>query len=104
MPRSLGLERRDRRGGRRRERDEPRRRLEDGVAVRHPAGLLLRRARQQHAVGVDAQLRAAELADLRPLDAAAELEREQLHSVADAEHRDAELEQRRIELRRARRS
>ena len=35
------------------------------------------------------------------LDPAAELERHQLHAVADAEHRDAELEDRRVDLRRA---
>ena len=49
------------------------------------------------------QLGAAELADLGGLDDAAERLREQLHAVTDAEHRDAELEQRRVELRRARR-
>ena len=45
------------------------------------------------------QLRAAELADLGALDAAAEREHERLHAVADAEHRDAELEQLRVEPR-----
>ena len=49
----------------------------------------------------DGQLRAAELADLGALDAAAELERDQLHAVADAQHRDAELEQLGLEPRRA---
>ena len=39
------------------------------------------------------QLGAAELRHLRALDVAAELERHRLHAVADAEHRDAELEQ-----------
>ena len=43
----------------------------------------------------------AELGGARALDAAAELLRHQLHAVADAEHRDAELVDRRIDLRRA---
>ena len=46
------------------------------------------------------QLRAAELPHLGALHVAAELAREQLHAVADAEHRDPELEQRRVESRR----
>ena len=78
---------------RRGERGEARRRREDGVAVRHPAGLLGRQPGQEPAVLVDRQLRAAELADLGALDPAAELEREQLHAVTDAQHRDPELEQ-----------
>ena len=47
------------------------------------------------------QLRAAELPHLGALDAPAELAREELHAVADAQHRDAELEQLGIEARRA---
>ncbi len=47
------------------------------------------------------QLGAPELPDVGALDAAAELARDQLHPVADAQHRDAELEQRRVEVRRA---
>ena len=57
--------------------------------------------RSSRPVLVDGELGAAELADLGALDPAAELEREQLHAVADAQHRDAELEQLGIELRRA---
>ena len=97
------LERGDRRGGRGGELGEARGRALDAVAVRHPAGLLERQAGEQPARLADAQLGAAELADLGVLDDAAERVREQLHAVADAEHRDAELEQRRVELRRARR-
>ena len=52
-------------------------------------------------VSCDRQLRAAELADLGALDAAAELERQQLHPVADAQHRDPELEQLGLQRRRA---
>ncbi len=47
------------------------------------------------------QTRAAELAHLGALDAAAELEHHRLHAVTDAEHRDAELEQLAAQLRRA---
>ncbi len=90
-------------GGRRRggQRSEARRRLEDRVAVRHPAGLLRRGPGEQPAAAADEQLRATELADLGSLDAAAELAGEQLHAVADAEHGNAELEQPRVEPRRA---
>ena len=49
------------------------------------------------------QLRAAELPHLGALDAAAEREHQRLHPVTDAEHGDPELQQRRIELRGARR-
>ena len=47
-----------------------------------------RRARQQPPVLGNRQLRAAELADFGPLDPPAELEREQLHAITDAQHRD----------------
>ena len=89
------------RRGRRGERGEPGRRGEDRVAVRHPAGLLGRQAGQQPPRLADRQLRAAELADLGALDLAAEVEREQLHAVADAQHRDPELEQLPVQPRRA---
>ena len=49
------------------------------------------------------QVRAAELPHLGLLDAAAELVHEQLHPVADAHHRHAELQQAALERRRARR-
>jgi hypothetical protein len=47
------------------------------------------------------ELGLAELGDARPLDAPAELLRHDLHAVADAERRDPELEDARIDLRRA---
>ena len=94
------LEGRDRRRGRRRQRGEARRRRVDGVAVRHPARLLGRRAGQQPPGLADGEVGAAELADLGALHPAAQRKRQQLHAVADAEHRNAELEQRRVELRR----
>ncbi len=49
----------------------------------------------------DRERGAAELADRRALDAAAQLERHRLHPVTDAEHRDPELEQLRTQLGRA---
>ena len=49
----------------------------------------------------DRELGAAELADLRALDLAAQLERDELHAVTDAQHRDVELEQLGIQARRA---
>jgi hypothetical protein len=48
---------------------------------------------------VDCELRAAELTDLGTLDAPTELPGEQLHPVADPQHRNAELEHLGIELR-----
>ena len=102
MPRSTRLERGDRRRRRRGQRGEARRRLEDRVAVRHPAASA--RAAGRPAAGPCSRTvssRAAELADLGALDLAAERQREQLHAVTDAQHRDAELEQLRVELRRA---
>ena len=50
---------------------------------------------------VTVSARAAELADLGALDAAAGGQHQRLHAVADAQHRDPELEQRRVEPRRA---
>ena len=96
------LERGDRRAGRRRQRGEARRRRVDGVAVRHPAGLLARAGRRTAA---PARGRSARERPNSPISApstrAAELGRDQLHAVADAEHRDAELEQLAIQPRRA---
>ena len=82
---------------------KPGRRLEHGVAVGHPAGLLARHALQQHARLGDRQIGATELAHLGLLDAPAERVHEQLHPVADAHHRHAELEQAALQGRRARR-
>ena len=76
-------------------------RLEDRVAVRHPARLLGGQPGQQLARLADRELRAPELADLGALDAPAERQRDELHAVTDAQHRDAELEQLRVEPRRA---
>ena len=64
----------------------------------HPRGLLGRQVGEELAL-LDAQLGLAELAGA-PIDAAAELLRHQVHAVTDAEGRDAELEDRRIDVRR----
>jgi hypothetical protein len=95
------LESRHRRLGRRRQRGEPRRRLEHGVAVTHPAGLLDGKPAQQPSGLVHVQPRAAELADRGALHAPAELEDQGLHPVTDPEHGHAELEELHAEARRA---
>ena len=94
------LERRHGRVIRRRDDRRARRWGDHGVAMRHPHGLILGQRREQLSTGC-VQLGAAELRHVGAVDTAAELEREQLRAVADAEGRDAELEERRIEPRRA---
>ena len=69
-------------------------RRDDRVAVAHPDRLLARRGRRR-ARRLGAQLGLAELGDAGAVDAAAEVVRHQLHAVADAERRHAELEERR---------
>ena len=93
----------DGRGARGGQRGEARRRLEDGVAVGHPAGLLAREVREQTTGLFHDQVGASEFADLGLLDAPAELAHEQLHSVADAEHWDTQLQQPALQPRRVRR-
>ena len=95
-----GGDRRARAGG---ERGEALRRLEDGVAVAHPAALLLRQAAEQAAAAVaQDQVGAAELARLGRLDPAAERQHHRLHPVTDAQHRNLEIEQLGRERRRPR--
>ena len=89
------LERGDRRVLRRRDDPRARRRLDDGVAVRHPRGLLRRAASRRARRSLVRMLDLAVLAGAGPVDAAAQVEREQLRAVTDAERRDAELEDRR---------
>ena len=95
------LEGGDRRGGRAGRDARAFRRSRHGIAVAHPAGLLLRQAGEQRAVRLDANLGLAELRDAGPLDRPAELLRHQLHAVADAERRHAELENAGVDARRA---
>ena len=92
------LEGRDRRGRRRRGHARARRRSRDGVAVAHP----YRRSggRPCEVLGLVREICLAELRRAGALDGAAEIARHQLHAVADAERRDAEREDLRVELRR----
>ncbi len=59
------------------------------------------RPAEQHARLGDVQVGAPELAHLGLLDAPAERVHEQLHAVADAHHRHAQLEQAEVQRRRA---
>src|SRR6266540_141796 len=76
------------------------RRLDDRVAVAHPHRLLAGNSLEERAAP-RLQRRLAELGHPGAVDAAAELLSHQLHPVADAERGDAELEQLRIDTRRA---
>ena len=94
------LEGGDRRRRRTRDDTSAARRRCDGVAVRHPDRLLGRRPGEELGLlGVHRRL--AEFRHAGTLDAAAELLRHQLHSVANAERRNAELEDARVDARRA---
>src|SRR5262245_29845312 len=66
----------------------------------HPADLVRRQVHEQLAA-LRCELGLAELGDAGPLDPPAELLRHQLHAVADAERRYPEVEDARIDLRRA---
>ena len=95
-----GGDRRARAGG---QRGEALGRLEDGVAVAHPAALLLRQPAEQAAAAVaQDEVGAPELARLRRLDPAAERQHHRLHPVTDAQHRNLEIEQLGRERRRPR--
>ena len=72
---------------------------DDGVAVGHPHRLLFRELVGKRSAEPECSL--AELARARAVDTAAELERHQLHAVADAENRYAELEDRGVAARSA---
>src|SRR5690242_19952357 len=63
------------------------RRRDDGVAMRHPRGLVDRLRREQ-ALAARAHRHLSVLAGTGLLDTPAELEREQLRAVTDAERRD----------------
>ena len=73
----------------------------DGVAVAHPHRLGLRQVRMQLSTS-DIQLGAAVLAGAGVGDGAAEGLRHRLKAVADAEHRNTEVEHRGVQLRRTR--
>ena len=91
------LERRDRRVRRRRGHRRPGRRRCDRVAVAHPHGLLGREVTEELRL-LRLELGLAELREPGVGDLAAEVARHELHAVADAERRDAELEDRRVDL------
>ena len=94
------LERRHgRRGGTARDGRAERRRG-DRVAMAHPHRLLRRQPAEER-TGAVVELRLAELRGAGSRDLAAELERHQLGAVADAERRDAELEELLVDPRRA---
>src|SRR5204862_1946329 len=92
-------DRRARAGG---EGGEARRRLEDAVAVAHPALLLSRKSAEEPTAPVgELEWCAAELARLGALDATTEDANHRLHPVADAQHGGAQLGQLAPKLRRA---
>ncbi len=70
-------------------------RRDDRVAVAHPDRLLARAARRRAAPSSAWSSVLPNSRDAGALDAAAEVERHELHAVADAEHRHAELVERR---------
>ena len=76
-------------------------RARDGVAVAHPDGVGRRQVLQQRAGLRDVELGPAVLPVAGRRDLPAEVLRHQLVAVADPEHRDAEVEQPRVDLRRA---
>ena len=73
-----------------------RRRGDDAVSVAHPDGLPGREIAEEGALA-GGELGPPELADACLLDAAAELQRQELHAVADPERRDPEREDRGVE-------
>jgi hypothetical protein len=77
------------------------RRAADVIAVTHPRLHGRRDAREQPAACLNVKLGVAVLAVRRRQDFAAEKLRHQLHAIADAEHRDAKIEHRRVRMRRA---
>ena len=99
----VAAERRDRRGRGRGEHVEALGRFRDLVAVAHPHVLRGRLAGQQHAsVAREGGIRRAVLAQAGVRDLAAERLSHHLEAVADAERRDAEVEDAAVERRGAR--
>ena len=84
-----------------RDRPEARRHLADAVSVAHPHGGLVVHALEQLARVVPMDDREAVLPRLRRHDVSAQLVRYQLHAVADAQHRNAAVEDPRLRQRRA---
>jgi hypothetical protein len=78
--------------------------VQHAIAVAHPDDALgaTREIREQRVLPLLLQPGAPVLAIFAALDHAAEVAHQQLHAVADAEHRPAELQDRRLEGRRVR--
>ena len=93
--------RRDRRVRARRDDGKPPGRSRHEVAVARPDPDFRRHAGKQRRRPGDRDQRVAEFALTRRRDRAAERVRHQLHAVADAQHRDADVEHGRVALRRA---
>ena len=91
------LHRGDRRHLRRGGDAEPGRRALHGVGMAHPDRLAVREVLQEHAGLLHEQVGGAVLAGSGRLDVSPERLRHQLLAVADAEHRDAELEDARVD-------
>ena len=83
------------------ERVEARRQLGDMVAVAHPHRKLAVEAFEQAVRLADREKGGAVLAGRARVDLAAEVMGDQLHSVADAQHRNAGAQRLRVDLRRA---
>ncbi|EON33565.1 cytosine deaminase [Gordonia terrae C-6] len=92
------LEGRHRRAGGRSGDGESLGRALDGVVVAHPHRLGFRETLMEHAFAVGRQRRATELASAGVGDLAAQRVRHRLEPVADAEHRDVEVEEGGIEV------
>src|SRR5262245_23743117 len=74
----------------------------DLIAVAHPGNRFAGNAGEQAVGFLNADMRTSKLAAARRLHLAAERLAGELHAVADAEHGNAEVEDRRVELRRPR--
>gem|GEM_PF-5377089 len=81
---------------------KPRRQFGDAIAVAHPDDLPARQPFRQCAMIGEFDFRPSVFPLVRRLDATAQFVRHQLHAVANAENRHAELEHARVGFRRAR--
>jgi hypothetical protein len=95
------LEGGDRRRGRGRRHARAVGRRRHRVAVAHPRDLVGGQAREEPALLLHPHVGAAELGAVRPLDAPAELLGHELHAVADAQDRHAQVVEGRVHVRRA---
>ena len=98
-PPGLVRHRRDRRVLRFRQTAKPRGRFQDGVAVTHPDRQLRGQIVEEPGPLLDPDTGRSVFAFTGRGDLAAELVGEQLHAIADAQHRDAGIERRRVAAR-----